>query len=71
MDDNRLISWHQSFGLGLFHQPVPMTIQGNTREFPTIEGSNSLSVPELLLGVIPTKQIKRQPSSVYNSHLCL
>ena len=36
MDDNGLILWHQSFGLGPFHQPVPMTIEGNTREFPTI-----------------------------------
>ena len=32
-----------------------MTIKGNAGEFPTIWGSDSNSVPGLLLGMIPTK----------------
>ena len=41
-----------------------MTITDNAGESLTIQGNISLSVPGLLLGVIPTKQIQRWPKLI-------
>ena len=45
-----------------------MTILGNARESPAIQGNISLYVCGLLLGVIPTKQIQRQPKFIVLHH---